>query len=83
MKSIAGSIIFFLFVAYIGYIFFPSDDYTRIKHACAPVNMLGTPIQSGERLAKDSGESQTMGFFQKAEHTCQLWVFDMFYTEHK
>lgn len=82
MKSIFGSIVFFLFVAYIGYIFYPSDDYARIQHACAPVNILGTPIQSGERLASDS-KVQTPGLFQKAERTCQLWVFDMFYAEHK
>lgn len=82
MKSIFGSILFFFFVAYIAYIFYPSDDYQRIQHACSPVNILGTPIQSGERLAKD-GKTQSLGFFQKAEHTCQLWVFDMFYAEHK
>lgn len=81
-NSIIGSFFLALIIVYIGYVFLPSDDYKRIQHACAPVNMFGKTVQSGQRTASGKNEASSETWFQRAEHTCQLFVYDRFYAEH-
>jgi hypothetical protein len=81
-SSILGSFFLALFIIYIGYVFLPSDDYIRIKHACSPVNMFGQTVQSGQRTVGGQEPVSSLTWFQKAEHTCQLFVYDRFYAKH-
>lgn len=82
MKSFVGLFFLGLLAFYGLYIIVPTDNYVRIQHACSPINILGKPVQSGQRLTDDKGEASSISFFQKAEHKCQLYVYDLFYAEH-
>jgi len=80
-SSFFGTLFAALFVGYLVYVFLPSSDYKRIQHACAPINMFGKTVKSGEVTLSESGEAQTVSWFQKAEHNCQLFVYHRFYAE--
>lgn len=71
----------FLFLVFVGWIFFPSVPSERIHNACRPIGWAGNVVTSATSLILPKHQVKVQGWFDKFEYGCQYSVWRLIYQD--